>query len=388
MAVSGRTSKASQVIATLCIVIYVVAVAFGIVRIVIDIGERRDLANREFQELAERATTSAVHFGFMSHSYQESIRNFLGTSRALLGAIITSSSGDFAFERSPGSSIVWVGHSPRFRTGIGFPGQPLLLPLRIDGQSHVRIEAIYSTINNVFLIRVLRDTLMAVLAALAIAFITLIVELTQKNRQNDQSSARVEPELEEFPELKTAPDAMPAATANKGHGNPLGLFTTRGNIGWESYTRERLESELRRCASFEQDLVFIVMEFLCVEKISDAVYHQFADEAVSFFTMRDLIFERGEKGISIIIPSADLQQGITKSEEFCRRIAEKLPETFGGRNKLYIGMSSRSGRLIEADRLMVEASTALEKTQEEPVSTIVAFKSDPEKYRKFIRKRS
>ena len=382
MAVSGRTSKISSVIATVCIMIYVVAVVFGVVRVIVDIGERRNLANREFEALVNRSSSFAEHFGFLSQAHQEGIRDFVASSHTLLGVIVSSSGGNFAVERSPGNSIVWAGNVPRFRTGVGLPGQPLLQPLNIDGHSNVRIEALYNTVNNAFLVRILRDTLLAVLAALAIAFITLIVELTHKSRCSYLSSA---PD-ESAP--KTKASARPPAPTAEGESDPCGLFTLRGNIGWESYTHDRLSSELHRCASFEQDLVYIVMEFKSDEAIRDSLYRQFADEAVAFFTMRDLIFEMGEKGLSVIIPSAGLEQGMAKSEEFRNRIANKLPESFKGRDRLYIGLSSRSGRLIEAERLMREASTALEKTQEEPVSHMVAFKSDPEKYRKFVKKRS
>ena len=376
MAVSDRTSKISSVVATVCIMIYVVAVVFGVVRVIVDIGERRNLANREFEALAHRASSDAVFLGFLSSAYQESIRDVINRSQTLMGVIISSPGAYFAVERSTRSNIIRTGDSPRFRTGTGFQSQPLFLPLSIEGHPQARIEAIYNNISNAFLVIVLRDTLLAVLAALAISFITLIIELTQKNKISAQERAGSETRAR--PKPPAAPDE---------NDDPHGLFTQRGNIGWESYTHDRLASELHRCASFEQDLTFIVMEFHCDERINDSLYYQFADEAVTFFTMRDLIFERGENGISIIIPSANLEQGMTKSEEFRNRLAAKLPESFAGRDKLYMGLSSRSGRLIEAERLIMEASTALEKTQQEPVSHMVAFKSDPEKYRKFIRRR-
>jgi NADH:ubiquinone oxidoreductase subunit 6 (subunit J) len=393
-------SKVSSFVAALCILIYIAAVGFGVVRLVIDIGQRRNLANREFQELANRASSAAVFLGFMSQAYQQNIRDSLDTSQTLLGVIISSSSGDFAFERFPGRSVAWAGNSPRFINRIDFPSQPLFLPLRIEGQTHVNIQAIYSNINTDFLLVVLRETLFAVLIALAIAFIVLLVELTQKNRHCYQTAAPADsaPVVDSppppdpvvyraLPEEKAAP-AGPVPVVSEAGGSPHGLFTPRGNIGWESYTHDRLESELRRCASFEQDLALLVMEFKCVQKIDDALARQIAEQAVAFFGMRDLIFERGEKGITVIIPSIDLEQGMSKSEEFRIRIASNLPESFIGRHSLYIGLSSRSGRLIEAQRLIIEASTALEKTLEEPVSHVVAFKSDPEKYRQFLKRRS
>ena len=51
---------------------------------------------------------------------------------------------------------------------------------------------------------------------------------------------------------------------------------------------------------------------------------------------------------------------------------------------LCIGLSSRSGRLIDADRLIFETNEALEKALTDPSSNIIAFRSNPEKYRAYI----
>jgi len=148
------------------------------------------------------------------------------------------------------------------------------------------------------------------------------------------------------------PDKEPEED-EKNEDSPQGLYTPRGNIGWESYTHDRLASELHRCASFEQDLVFLVIEYKSNEKMEDNQYREFAEEAVGFFAMRDLIFERGENGISIIIPNINLDQGMQKSEDFRSRIYANFPASFENKGKILIGLSSRSGRLIEADRLML-----------------------------------
>ena len=482
MAVSGRTSKISAVIATICIFIYIVAIALGVVQIIENNGQRRSLAENEFYDLADRASSSAVFLGFMSEAYQETIKDFIAGSETLLGVIITGSEGEYAFERHPGSGIVWAGDSPRFKTGAGFPGDPFLLYLRIEGQRNVTIQAIYSPFESSLILKVLRNTLLAVLAALAIALITLLAEVTSKNkaahyrseesdgsRETDESEeetgesyaadsvpepdastggfvpdrvfvtrhsskteytpvskwtekSKFKPEPEEKedfqvpphkeektkipvygsfsaenPPVEEAPDIeIPAedttAPDSPSEETPKGLYTQRGNIGWESYTHDRLNSELHRCASFEQDLVFMVMEFKETEGLSDALYREFADEAVGFFGLRDLIFEKGGNGLSVIIPSADLEQGIGKSEEFRNRIIAKMAESIyiGSESlgtQLRIGLSSRSGRLIEADRVLLESTRALEKALEDPSSPIMAFKSDPEKYREFLKGR-
>ena len=365
MRASGRKLNLSSGIAVLCIAVYIAAISFGAVRIVVGIGERRSLAEMEFYDLADRASSAAVSLGFMSDAYQQSIRDYFSVSETLLGVIITGSSGEYAFERFPGAGIVWSGNSPRFRPN--FPAEPFYLPLRIEGQRNVNIQAVYSFINYDLFLRVLRGTLLAILSALALAFITLLLELVQKNKS---AAAR------------SSDYAKSAPAEDDG---PQGLYTPRANIGWESYLYDRLNSELQRCASFEKDLVYMIMELGITD---DSLYGRFAEEAVNFFSMRDLIFERGEYGISVIIPSENLDEGMRKAEDFYKKTAAGLLRSYSGAKYFRIGLSSRSGRLIEADRLILEATTALEKTLEPPVSHIVAFKSNADKYREYIRKSS
>jgi hypothetical protein len=398
---SGRSSIFSSIVASICIVLYIAAIAFGVIRIIVDMDERRNIAEQEFNDLADRSS-SAVILGFMSGAYQESIRDSLNEFRTLLGVIISGSGGEYTFERYPGSVVVWVGDSPRFKTGFGLPGEPFYRPLRIEGQRNGSIQASYSYINYDVFTGTLRNTLVIILIVLAAAVLTLILETTFKNRPPAYAPRNGDPKLpsglreaaaprprqpSQPPQARQAPPppqkapAAPPAPPD----SPKGLFSPRGNIGWESYTRDRLASELHRCASFEQDLTFILMEFKD-GKLDDPLYKIFAEEAVSFFTLRDLIFEKGDQGIAVISPNIDLDQGLLKSEEFRERILKKLPDSSKTRSELCIGLSSRSGRLIEAERLLFEASQALLKALADPSSPIVAFKSDPEKYRDFIRR--
>jgi hypothetical protein len=371
-------------VAAFCILVYIAAIAFGAARIIVDMGDRRNLAEREFFDLADRASSSAVFLGFASEAYQETIRDFLGASSILLGIIITGSATEFAFERHPGSGIVWSGGSPRFRVGAGIPREPFFMPLRIDGQRNVTIQAIYSSFDYTFFQKVLRDTLLAVIAVLFIALVTLLVEFnTRKKAVNYKSATTIRPlgSSHKSDENFFGGESETLNTRSLTEGDPQGLYSPRGNIGWESYTQDRLASELHRCSSFEQDLTFLVMEF----REPVPVFRQFADEAVGFFYMRDLIFEQGENGICIILPNVGLEQGMAKSEEFRRRVIANLPEYFKGRSGLRIGITSRAGRLVDAKRLMLEAFSALEKASKDDVTHVVAFKSDPDKYRKFIK---
>ncbi|MDR1904227.1 MAG: hypothetical protein LBQ88_18330 [Treponema sp.] len=166
-----------------------------------------------------------------------------------------------------------------------------------------------------------------------------------------------------------------------------GLYSPRGNIGWEDYTGDRLDAELDRCAAADQDLVFLAMEFKDKKVMGDTLYRQIANEAVKFFKHRDLIFEKGKRGISIIVPSQALENGMAQCEEFHAQVIGKLPDALSGKNDLCMGVSSRLGRQVDAERLMFEAFQALEKALDDADSPVIGFKSDPEKYESFIRSR-
>jgi len=74
-----------------------------------------------------------------------------------------------------------------------------------------------------------------------------------------------------------------------------------------------------------------------------------------------------------------LDEGISRMEQLSREWKENHPS-----EALMIGMSSRNGRLISEKRLMKEAGSALKKADAD--KSIIAFRSDPEKFREFISK--
>jgi len=163
---------------------------------------------------------------------------------------------------------------------------------------------------------------------------------------------------------------------------PKGLYSPRSHIGWEEYLFDRLDSELHRCASTEKDLTLLMLEFK--DNISSYQFKEAAQEAVSLFTSRDLLFEKGEQGITVIMPGIDLEIGLNKAQKFQNRIKEKLFSKNSPDDCIYIGLSSRAGRLLNSERMLLETNEALQKAKTDSDTSIIAFKSDLEKYRKFI----
>ncbi|MDR1048000.1 MAG: hypothetical protein LBL64_09500 [Treponema sp.] len=415
--------------AVLCITVYSAALVYGAIRIAGNFQDRRNLMEIEFRDLEDLASSAGV-LGFMDEPFIQTIEDAVLNSKTMEALIISGPNGEYAFERREGTVINWVNDSPRFKSSFTLKTSDLR-PLRIEGQRNVNIQALFGLIDYDFLLSSMKQTLLVVLGGLVLAFLTLLFSslsgasaapaVREQNKMDEPQSrregapsrreggaetdslidfeslagtetkggtgkaeAKRPEETEEEPAAQAAEESFEEEYEEK---TPQGLYSKRG-IGWEEYTRDRLAAELHRCASFEQDLVYIMMEFRNADSLDEDFFRQFAGAAVEFYNLRDLIFELGEWGISIIYPNIDLDQGFVKSEEFHNRILTRFAGAFRSKNDLCIGISSRTGRLIDAERLIFEAGEAMRRAMADPVTHIVAFKSDPEKYRNFIASQS
>jgi GGDEF domain-containing protein len=188
----------------------------------------------------------------------------------------------------------------------------------------------------------------------------------------------------EGPAAPTPPPQSPRATETSG-GAPSGLYSPSSSLGWESYMKERLDAEISRSASFEQDLSLLVF---CYDGLTshDEAYSTIGKLIKEFFSFRDMAFERGDDGFSIILPNIDSGHALRMAEEFNKRLVFLAEGDYAELELLpiYMGISSRAGRLIDAGRLIEEAASALEKARYEKDSHIVAFRPDPDKYRIFL----
>jgi GGDEF domain-containing protein len=166
---------------------------------------------------------------------------------------------------------------------------------------------------------------------------------------------------------------------------PTGLFDPESGLCWESYLRERLDAELKRSASFEQDLSLLIASLDNSARGTEE-YALFTKTTQEFFSFKDLSFQFGESGIAVALPNMDIDHAIRMSEE----LLKKLTFLLQGRSddmsylELFMGLSSRSGRLVEADRMVSEAMAAHRKAKEERDTRIMAFRPDPEKFRAFL----
>jgi hypothetical protein len=362
--------KITSLIALTSIVLYAAAIGTGAVRIIAGINERRGIAQKEFYDLTDIASSAGV-LGFMAEPFKDAVRDAVTDSKTIQGVIVTGPFGaEFTFERDNNGIITWEGDTPRFQRRFGISRNPHFSSLRVDGTRNATITAVSGDIDYPVFSLILKQSLFLIVAAVLLSAVTLLISSVRKNKAPAIVSDKIR-------------ETHPAGTGEKQQ-------PRRGNNpGMESHTRESLDSKLRDCSARERDLTLILMELSLTAGFAaendPGVYRKFTGRALQFFGGRDAVFERGDRGISVILPGGSLEEGFEKAKQFHNLMLTDLPELFSHRGDLRIGISARSERLLGSDRLLLEASKALERAGLSPESPIIAFKSDIEKYRAFVK---
>lgn len=160
------------------------------------------------------------------------------------------------------------------------------------------------------------------------------------------------------------------------------LFSSTTGFCYEKYLVQRLESELARAASGELDISLILIQ------VKDLDYNtscgvDLCKQLTDIFHYKDMLFEYRKDGIAIIYSNADIDKAMESSEiiyaEYCSTLSK-----YNISEKPFIGIASRSLRFISGEKLITEAEQALLHAKEDPDSPIIAFRVNPEKYRKFM----
>ncbi|MDR2807840.1 MAG: hypothetical protein LBB43_02405 [Spirochaetaceae bacterium] len=151
----------------------------------------------------------------------------------------------------------------------------------------------------------------------------------------------------------------------------------------QSDTAPHLISVLQQCTAQDNDLACVMIESKEVGGSED-LYQSIADEALKFFELTDGIFQKDKRGMSIILPGETLEGCRDKVETFHKQVLDKHGSVFWEPSDVCIGISARQGRDIDANRLLLEASTALKKALSDIENPIIAFKVDPARYKAFL----
>jgi len=380
---SGNPSTVWSVIAAFCIIIYISALIWGAVNIYLSTEGRKLKAEQEFANIADLALSVGIQ-GFMDERFVTSIeKKFFDESESLDAIIISGPNNGTFFEKRQGHTIDWVNNEPRFKNKFYFLN--FYRFLAIPDVRNANIKAVANAFDYDESIKIMKETLLIILIGFVLSFFTFFLQSLMGKSKPEKIYIQTpqSPESAKSVSVKNDDHALSSTVTG---GGPNGLYSPRTGLGWEEYTRERLDSELRRCSSTENDLTLLLMEF--TDAIEERIFIQAAKEAASFFAGKDLIFEHGEMGFTVILPGAGFEEAIEKAEKFYQRIMKRFPNSYMKACGLCIGLSSRSGRLLNTDRLILEASEALKKAKSDTKTKIIAFKSDLEKYRAFIASRN
>lgn len=187
---------------------------------------------------------------------------------------------------------------------------------------------------------------------------------------------------ESVDEVSEQGSTQPQEISDQHIDSPYGLFSPVTGFGWEEYLEDRLDSELIRSASSEEDITLLMIRIKDFDTDSPNA-QEFYDIILSYIQFKDMIFEYGKDGFSCIVHNMTIDAALKFAEEIYEQLSEKLKE-LGMDNEIGIGISTRSFRLIPAKRIFTEAQEALQRAFLDPDTPIVAFRVDPEKYRQYI----
>jgi GGDEF domain-containing protein len=425
-----------------CLVVAAIA-AWPVLRIsrALEEGRRESLAS--FSELRRTAlNTVAQPTDVSSDAWRAEAGTAWRKQDRLLAVILKDSSGEVLYAKPSASP-----YYKRADDGLSFE-QPEGTTTRLSGtlSSGIALEALYVTLSQEALFYAIRDAavVFAALLAMLVAWLLILsnarpdstvaevteadpVELERRaedyedwtpdipqmileesslysenpfeggttpgvtdpsaNQDSVLDDNPVQDEAAENPGTLDTPKAAFIQQADLPEGTldgPRGLFDDETGLGWEAYLRERLSSELRRSASFEQDLSLLITSFRDARR-GDEEFNLFAATVRDFFSFKDMAFLFGEGGAACILPNMDVDHALRMSEELHKKLALMFrSQTANGSTDIHIGLSSRAGRLVDADRIIGEAMAALSKAKQDGGARIIAFRPDPEKFRAYL----
>ena len=165
---------------------------------------------------------------------------------------------------------------------------------------------------------------------------------------------------------------------------PQGLFSPATGLSWEQYLEVRLDSELIRAASSEQDLSLFLLRVPLLS-LADSIALCISTYLSEQFQYNDLLFEYKSDGFAIIKENTAIDEAISIAETMHAAVSKLLKEE-NASLACAIGISARSVRMLPGKRLLKEAEEALENALDSPENPIVAFRVNADKYRQIIGK--
>lgn len=164
---------------------------------------------------------------------------------------------------------------------------------------------------------------------------------------------------------------------------PVGLFDEKTGFGWEQYMPTRLDSELIHAASSEQDLALFTVRIPGIDWTTPEG-KETASIIKDWVKFNDLVFDYGSDGFTAIFQNQNTDAALAEAEKTHTEIVSVLKRANSSAETPFVGISTRSLRLISGKRLFNESEQALFHAMEDKDSPIVAFRVNPDKYRSYL----
>ena len=263
----------------------------------------------------------SIDYSFSSDYFKDKVADVFKTFKQLKGVILTMDTGRLEYMMLTDGRILGNEYINGFDPDIPMPDIVPVHPFMkvyktrlyfTDGQS-VNSFIVFDLLDRNLFFPVLRNALLAALIFLAIS--VLILSL-QKNStpvsENDDEFQPEEPVLsDKLPEIDVQlPDNIQVDDnpINRTAENlPSGMYSERSGLVWAHFLHEKLDAELKRAASFDQDSC---LAFISITSPSGYIpYRNIAELIINHFKYKDLAFESGDNNFCVIIPEKDIDEG-------------------------------------------------------------------------------
>ncbi len=251
-----------------------------------------------------------------------------------------------------------------------------------DG-NRITISTVYTVLSRNVVFQFLRDGLLAVLAFALLVLVALIASLRPPASIESNDSPKTDTHhddkrstVSDTSGRENKHDAHASASVAQSTQQPP-LVSPASGLSYATHLERRLARELERAA--ENDLNLSLLFVRITDNNGRHIDEKLLGTLVlEHFPFEDLVFEYADGTACAVLPGYELDAALRKAERMWTLLRRHDLGAFHAR----VGASSRNGRLVEAERIINEAFTALEKADSK--SNIVGFQPDPDRYRRYI----
>jgi len=361
-----------------CIFFFLALAVFLVVRVSTTWGANARETRADFDALARESASRYLAAGdFAAPAFRTPMRSEVDRRPRLLAAVVYSRSDGirYAFLRDrellPDLGVVSWQASPSY-AALPWGTRLYRLPFAPGHGADLAMDGLYTVVGRQDAFPILKEAFVILFGFFVLTCIVLLLA------PGFAESAESTPPAATRSAASVARARVPQQQAERSQTPEL--FSPATGLGWKEHLDQRLKFELERAASFDQDLVLVVMALDDSQPAGRRdIYGEAAGAIRRAFPYQDLTFEHGAGRFALILPDQDIDGAIGSIERFRRSLPAGV--------SICSGLSSRNGRLVSGKTLLTEAESALAKAEADGGGSVVAFRADPEKYRDIVASR-